>query len=240
MTIFNLPRHERTPQTEIDLILSNLSVLFNEMFPNRDKYEFINVWRKRFYEDENLNGDVLASDQHNIMNGRYGESAQGTSRYNPEASMFVSLAYLCHAQRAWDDERERDAWTYVVDAKVWSERVLTRAKRVDELKRIDHERYLSRVRSESRKKGIEKYDYSEFILNEYKKQPWKNKADAANKISVILREHIEKNDLPVRYFHDDLLGKIIDQKQEDFYNLVLRNLPSAKQVREDRDKFGKN
>ena len=236
MTIFNLPRHERTPETEIDILLTNLSILYNERLPDRCPYEFINTWFKDFYENELTDGDDLAS-VNEVLNQT---NSSGIGKASALVAILISCAYCVQALKAYDNGELNEAWTYVIDARFWCGIPMSRHSGIDILKQAEHKEVVSKIRRESRSRATEKYDFSEFILGEYNRGPWDSKTQAAKVISEKLNDHIEANDLPVKkYRYISESGEIIERQQHDFYNLVLSKLPSKEQFKVDQGKFKK-
>lgn len=240
MKVINLPRNERTPKTEVDLILSNLSYLYDELHPGQEPYLFINTYFKELYENEHTSGDVLADFQQRLMIKAYGKSVIGTSRRGNEASLVISCAFCCQALRAFGDNRVNEAWTYVVDAHFWCGLVLQGAKRINQVKMLDHKKEVSKKMSENRKRGIDRYDYSDFILKEYEKGGYKTKTVAIKSISAALLTYIEDNNLPRKNFKlVTERGAVLEEPQRDFTRMVMETLKhiSAKQVKADYLKF---
>jgi hypothetical protein len=236
VTIFNLPRHQRTPETEVDVLLTNLSVLYSELNPAENKYAFINEVFREFYGNENTNGDILAREVNRIMP----VNNAGVSEVNLMAALYISCAYCCQAQRAWDAKHINDAWTFVVDARYWCSILMSRHPGIDRLEQEKHAAQVSKIRSKSRLKGVEKYDYSDFILSMYRSKPWKNKTEAIKEINEALKLHISENNLPVRMFKfTNEREDIIEEKQSDFCKYIARYLPSAKQIKEDSGRWSK-
>jgi hypothetical protein len=242
MTIFfNLPRHERTPETEIDLILSNLSLFYDELYPGRNKHEFINVWFKKFYEDESIDGDVLVKDQNDIMEMKYGDSVPGASKFSEIGSMLISCAYCCQSLKAWYEGKLNESWTFVVDARFWSDLILQRAKRLETQKKLDHDKSVSESRSLIVKENKQKIYYErqlKFVGDMYNSRAWKNKELAVSEISKALEDKIEKEGWPVEKVKCKETGK--SMLKEDWQGWVKRKLPSAKQIKIDAKKFTKN
>ncbi|WP_341325918.1 hypothetical protein [Methylotuvimicrobium sp. KM2] len=167
-------------------------------------------------------------------------NVDGIGKVTEISALVVSCAYCCEAQRAFDDGRINDAWTYIIDAKDWLRVPLSRHAGITELINEEHKSDISRIRRESRKKGIEKYDYSDFILKEYRKKAWKNKAQAVEAINKLLGKYIENNNLPVRVLQVELEnGNIAEERQTDFTKYVYGILPSAQQVKIDAKNFRK-
>jgi hypothetical protein len=234
MTIFNLPRHERTPETEVDVILTNLSILHHEFYPDKGKFHFIHYYFEDFYKNEHTSGDALVS----INNDIYPQDGDGIAKVTKLGPLVISCAYCCQALRAWEAGKTMEAWMFVVDAVKWCSQIMARHPGIDRLKAREHAAAVSAARRESRKKGADKYDYSEFILGMYNSRPWKDKTEAIKKISDALKEHVEAHNLPVRVFKNtNERGEIIKEKQTDFYRIVENTLPSAAQVKRDRDRF---
>ena len=48
-SLFSIPRSQRTPETEVDMLLTNLSFIYGEPYPNAPEHEFINTIFKDFY-----------------------------------------------------------------------------------------------------------------------------------------------------------------------------------------------
>ena len=230
MTHFNIERSKRTPETEIDVILTNLSVLYDELEQSGDKHSFIDTYFKEMYENPNTSGDTLSK----LVSSINPVNADGIGKTTEIAALVVSCAYCCGAQRAYDDGRINEAWTLIIDARDWLRVPMSRHPGIDRLKVEEHKKEVSRIRREARKKGADKYDYSEFALNMYRRRRWKNKAQAVEKISAALCRHIEKNNLPVRTVkYKSERGEIIEEPQTDFSKYVYNLLPTAKQVKID-------
>jgi uncharacterized protein (UPF0332 family) len=237
MTIFNIPRQERTPETEVDILLSNLSALYSEIHPDAPPYEFINVDFKEYFENEHTSGDVLAR----MVDEIYPVNAAGVGKVTEEAAMAVSLAYCVQAQKAYDDGKLNEAWTYIIDARFWCDKALSRHKGINLLLKAEHVASVKAIKQESRRKGVAKYDHSQFITNEYRLRKWKNKTEATKVINEKLKAHIEANGLPKKKIKStNEKGDFLETWQEDFYNLVWDKLPGLKQFKMDQDSFIKN
>lgn len=234
MTIFNLPRDQRSPETEVDVLLSNLSVIYSERHPDDLPYDLINIYFKDFYESDSpgqFSGDFLAG----FNLGLYETKVNGVGKTSIDAAMIIACAYCVEALKAWDDGRINEAWTLIIDARTWANIPMSAHPFVDKYKVIEHKGVVSEYRREARKKGVEAYDYSDFIEQMYKSRPWPNKTTAARVIADALPGHIESNKLPIRTLKSE--DKRTFVKQEDFYAYVFKKLPKGIQVKRDAAKF---
>lgn len=179
MTIFNLPRHERTPETEVDVLLTNLSVLYNELHPDEDKYCFINTWFREFYENENTSGDIIAE----TVNRENAANDEGGFKVFPLQALAVSLAYCCQAQRAFENGNINEAWSYVVDARFWCDIPLSKSKRVDRFIQVEHKAAVSAARraAGSASQEIRYGEYRRFVIDEYQSGGWKSEVKKKRK-----------------------------------------------------------
>lgn len=236
MTIFNLPRDERTPETEIDVILTNLGVIYLELNPGVEKYAFVNEVFRELYDNEQTNGDVLSE----FLEALAPTNHDGIFKTSRMAELHIACAYCCQAQRAWDAGQIDRAWTFVVDARTRCSLLMSLHPAIDRLKYAEHAEYISRVRRENRLKGVDKYNYEDFVMREYRSRPWKNKTEAVNEINVLLGKHVEEHNVPVKEWKDvGSRGEIIKNKQTDFTRYITNILPSAEQVKRDRDSWVK-
>jgi L-lactate utilization protein LutC len=238
MTIFNTPRHQRTPETEVDVLLTNLSALYVELHPDAPPHEFINIYFKEMYECEHTSGDVLVEEHAKAIEKVFSTSVYGAGRVTELAALVFSCAFCCQAQRAFDEGRLNEAWTFVVDARHYCSFLLQRSKRVSEVAEIDRINDISRIRTRIVKENkSEKYTkkQKDFVSDMYKSRPWKNKASAIKVIAPALAEYVSKNALPVAKVKCKETG--ISSPKEDWSRFVEDNLPSAKQVKADAKTF---
>lgn len=238
MTIFNIPRHQRTPETEVDVLLANLSVLYDELHPDAPPHEFINTYFKEMYECEHTSGDVLVKEHAKAIEKAYSTSVYGAGRVTELAALVFSCAFCCQAQRAFDEGRLNEAWTFVVDARHYCSFLLQRSKRVGEVAEIDRVNDISRIRTRIVKEDkSEKYTkkQKDFVSEMYKSRPWKNKASAIKAIASALAEYVSENALPVAKVKCKETG--ISNPKEDWSRFVEDNLPGAKQVKADAKTF---
>jgi hypothetical protein len=236
MTNFNIPRHERTPETEVDVLLTNLSVLYSGLHPDAPPHEFINTYFKEMYkrECEFIPGDALALDNE-IKNS---SKVHGISKVSDEAALGISCAYCVQALEAYDDGALNEAWTFIVDARFWCSISMSRHSGIAELKQLERKEAVSAIRRISRKKGIEEYDYSEFVLNMYRSRPWKNKTQAMTAINKELNKYLETNNIKVRTLKSvNERGEVVETKQSDFCKYIWGKLPEKDQVKKDSEQF---
>jgi hypothetical protein len=233
MTIFNLPRHERTPETEVDILLSNLSALYSEIHPDAPPYEFIDTYFKDCYENDYTSGDILAE----MVNRTSPASTEGIGKVSELAALVVSCAYCCEALKAWERGCVNEAWTFIVDARFWCGIPLSR--RVGRFLEREDKEILSKLRDIASNAKHEKYfaRQERFVDEMYASRPWKNKTQAAKEINAKLELYIEKEKLPVESRWN---GKKFEEKK-DWFDWVLRRLrkkyPPAKQVKLDAQKL---
>jgi len=238
MTIFNIPRHQRTPETEVDVLLTNLSALYGELHPDTLPHEFKNTYFKEMYECEHTSGDVLAKAHIEAVSKEYGKSVYGAGRFTKLGALIVSCAYCCQAQRAFDEGRLNEAWTFVVDARHYCDFVLQKTKRVGEVAEIDRANAIARIRTRIVKEDkSEKYTkkQKDFVSDMYISRPWKNKASAIKVIAPALAEYVSKNALPVAKVKCKETG--ISSPKEDWSRFVEDNLPTADEVKADAKNF---
>lgn len=230
MTIYKLPRNERTPETEVDVLLTNLSALYRELNPKEDKYYFINKVFKGFYEDARITGDKLSE----ALNDKRQSNDEGIAKATEREILCISLAYCCQAQKAWSNGEINAAWTFVIDSKEWCSRLMARHPGINRLLKTEHAAEVSRAMRENRKKGVDKYDHSDFIKKIYRSRAWKNKTEAVEIINIKLLEHIMKNGLPNRRLKStNGAGAVIENEQSDYTKYIYKKLPSAGQVKID-------
>ncbi|PKD41973.1 hypothetical protein CWO84_02815 [Methylomonas sp. Kb3] len=235
MTYFNLPRDARTPETEIDVILANISFLYDCLVPGHEPYSFFNTYYRSLIEDERTSGDDLAKVVYEINP----VNDEGIGKVTHSAALFVACGYCCEAKRAYDRGRINEAWTLIIDAKDWLRVPMSLSPAIDRLKLAEHSAALSLIYRENRLIGAAKYSHAEFIDKHYRSKPWKNKEQAVEEINQLLVIHLKNNEnVPVRKTKTvDANGKIIEEKQTDFTRLIRNHLPKAKQVKIDRDNW---
>jgi hypothetical protein len=238
MTIFNIPRNERSPETEVDVLLTNLSALYSELKPDTAPYEFINTFFKEFYECENTSGDVLAKEHLEKTNEVLGKSVYGVGRVTELAALVIACAYCCQAQRAFNDGWLNEAWTFIVDARKWCDFAIHRSMRVSETIEIDRISRTSRVRSKivsenKNKKYREKQ--IDFINKMYVSRAWGDKVEATSAIANALSAYVIKHNLPVENVKCVETG--ISSPKEDWTRFVKNVLPSSAQIKIDALNF---
>lgn len=238
MTVFNIPRNQRTPTTEVDILLTNLSAFYSELYPDSPRDEFINTYFKEFYENENTSGDILAKEHALKIDEVFGKGIHGVGRITNLAAIIISCAYCCQVLRAFDEGRLNEAWTFVVDARHYCGFAIQRSRRVAEVAEIDRVNGISRDRARIVNEcKVDKYSkkQKDFVSQMYKSQAWKSKASAIHVIAPALAEYVLKNDLPVAKVKCKETG--ISNLKTDWSRFVEDNLPSAKQVKEDARSF---
>lgn len=236
-SLFSISRNERNVFNEIGVLLHNLSTLYSEFYPETDQHEFINIYFKELYECVHTCGDTLAN-QHQIdMDSQRGASIYGAGSFNKLAALVISCAYCCQAQRAFDNNEINIAWSFVVDAYKWCERVMRESKRARDIGQLDHKKRTSIKRS-AIVKGSKNPKYRdkpiEFINEEYVKKAWGSKEQAIKEIAESLQDYVIKNNLPVENVRNEY-G--VSEKKEDWTSFVKNALPSAKQIKIDAKKF---
>ena len=208
MTVFNIPRNQRTPTTEIDVLLTNLSALYSELHPGSPQHEFINTYFKECYENENTSGDVLVMEHEIKIDEVFGKSIDGVGRITKLAAIVISCAYCCQGLRAFDEGRLNEAWTFVVDARHYCGFVMQRSKRVESF--VDREK-ITIVSNARRNAQIAKHELyygrqERFVDEMYLSKHWKNKEIAATEITNELLAYIAKESLPAEKTRDGDAG----------------------------------
>jgi hypothetical protein len=236
-SLFSIPRNERNVFNEIDVLLHNLSTLYSEFYPETDQHEFRNIYFKELSECVHTCGDTLANQQKINMDSQRGASIYGAGSGNKLAALVISCAYCCQAQRAFDNNDINIAWSFVVDAYKWCDKVMPQAKRARDIGQLDHKKRISIKRS-----AIVKVDRNAkyrdrqiyFINNMYASKAWGSKTQAIKEITESLQDYIIKNNLPVENVRNEY-G--VSEKKEDWTSFVKNALPSAKQIKIDAKEF---
>ncbi len=234
------PRHERSPGTEIDVLLSNLSAIYSELHPEAQANEFINTCFKELYECEHTCGDTLAETHLKATANERGQSIDGAGSFTKIAAITISCAYCCQAQRAFDAGQITTAWTYIIDAREWCSLVMQQTRRVTVVAELDKKKRISVKRSTIvRMAKNEKYSDKAvaFVIEKYHEQAWKNKAEAIATISALLAVYATENNLPVEKVKCPESGQ--SKPKESWERFVKNRLPSAEQVKIDAANFKK-
>jgi hypothetical protein len=192
MTIFNIPRHERTPETEVDVLLANLSALYSELHPDAPQHHFINTYFKNMYFDKTCSGDAMAK----ILSSTC-DKTNLVSKQTVGAIFLISCAYCVDATRAYNSGLLNDAWTFVIDARTWCSKLLSKSMRFMqfiEAEKANHN--LSMKKVAERKKHVIYYSEQERFVDEmYLSIGVKIKTKAAKQIAPMLIDFILKKEL---------------------------------------------
>jgi hypothetical protein len=208
----NVDRNQRTPESEVDIILTNLSALYGELHPGKPKDDFINVYFRDLYFDDSVNGDDLVR----LNERNFKTNDEGIGGVPELSALIISCGFCVDALRAIERIEINLAWTFVVDARFWcdvplSQRVLriSRKKKKEDIKNmrtclasIKYEKYYGRQLA--------------FIKNEYKKNNWRNKSAAARAITPLLEDFVLKDGLPVE--------RLDGEKKMDWYRWTYERL----------------
>jgi hypothetical protein len=230
MTTFNIPRNMRTPETEVDVLLTNISAIYSELHPDTYPDEFICTFFKDFYECEHTCGDTLAADNEKS----YPVDGSGISMVKEIVALVISCAYCAQAQKAWELGEIDKAWTYIIDARFWCSSPLSRriirvdAHKIKELKSLKN--------SIAQKVWHDKYylKQEKFVDGMYQSRAWSiKKAAVTTIIKTALEAYIEKENLPITSRTNGNLFV----KKEDWYGWVYNYLPKAKQIKLDCQKI---
>ena len=193
MTLFNIPRNQRTPETEVDVILTNLSALYSELMPDDSPHHFIDTYFRNMYLDEMSSGDGLSK-----LSEKAYPSSDGVTKPSRYMIMLVSCAYCVDAMRAYNSGRLNDAWTFVVDARTWCGILLSKSIRFTqfiETEKINHNHNMKKA--SERKKHVIYYSEQERFVDElYLSLGIETKTTAAKKIGPMLTDFVLKNKLP--------------------------------------------
>ncbi|TSA41019.1 MAG: hypothetical protein D4R63_04375 [Methylococcaceae bacterium] len=91
-SLFSIPRSQRTPETEVDILLTNLSFIYGELYPNAPEHEFINTIFKDLYLDPVCGDDCVR------LNERVRPTNEAGIGYVTEiAALCISCAYCIDA-----------------------------------------------------------------------------------------------------------------------------------------------
>ena len=178
----------RTPETEVDVLLTNLSAIYSELHPDTYPNEFIFTFFKDFYEYEHTCGDTLAAENEK----RYPADGSGIFMVTEIGALTISCAYCAQAQRAWELGEIDKAWTYIIDARFWCSSPLSR--RVGRIAKQENIARISKLRTDiainaRHKKYYEKPEL--FVKKQYLLKRWKNKSEAAKLITKQLDIYIK-------------------------------------------------
>jgi hypothetical protein len=209
----SIPRNQRTPETEVDILLTNLSFIYGELYPNAPEHEFINTIYKDLYLDP-VCGDVCVR-----LNERFRPTNEAGIGYVTEiAALSISCAYCIDALNSLNDGELNESWSYIVDAGFWFSKSSSKSCSRHFDKEKTKKTSLSRLNAQ--KARYEKY-YSKqyiFVSDLFQKTTYDDnkKTTAAKSITPKLIDYIEKNNLPVE--------KTRDGKEKDWYRWVYELL----------------
>jgi len=210
-SLFSIPRSQRTPETEVDILLTNLSFSYGELYPNAPKNFFINTIFKDLYLNPVCGDDCVC------LNELVRPTNEAGIGYVTEiAALHISCAYCIDALNSLNDGKLNESWSYIVDARFWCSVPLSgRGRRYFDKEKAKQTK-LARLNAQNAK--YEKY-YSKqkiFVSDLFLNNTYKDKTDAAESITPKLIDYIEKNNLPVE--------KINGGKEKDWYRWVYEFL----------------
>jgi hypothetical protein len=205
-------RGKRTPETEIDVVLTNLSALYGELHPDKPKDDFINVYFRDLYFDDSVNGDDLVR----LNERNFKTNDEGIGGVPELSALIISCGFCVDALMALDKNELNLAWTFVVDARFWCGVPLSR--KVLRINAMIKKEAIKKTRTSVASIKYEKYYGRQmaFIKNEYKKNNWRNKSAAARAITPLLEDFVLKASLPVECFDGE--------KKMDWYRWTYERL----------------
>jgi hypothetical protein len=202
-----IARADRTPTTEVNVILRNLNDAYqrlvidrnsNKKTPKELRLQDVQLLETDFFKERFLPGAMCADDLVAYHSKKCPANDDGIFNLDELHAIVITLAFCIEAIAA-EGRNERDlAWKLIIDSMFWHTASLSQKPRRIEV--IKNRKKISNEKSIKAKKEAKKYEqYREFIYAEYTKGVkgglWKNPFKAKDLLDPMLRGFMKDNNL---------------------------------------------